>query len=75
MPGSDGRELAEELRKTFPRLKVIFTSGYPGDAVVRHGVLESGSAFVQKPFSMQFLAKKIREILDGPSIPAGSKRN
>lgn len=74
MPGSDGRELAEELRKTFPRLKVIFTSGYPGDAVVRHGILESGSAFVQKPFSMQFLAKKIREILDGPSIPAGSTR-
>ena len=73
MPKGGGRELAEDLRKTFPYLKVLFTSGYAGDAVVRHGILESGSAFVPKPFSVQFLARKIREILDGPSIqPAGN---
>jgi CheY-like chemotaxis protein len=71
MPRGGGRELAEDLRKGLPHLKVLFTSGYAGDAVVRHGILESHIPFVQKPFSLQMLARKIREILDGPNVPSG----
>jgi PAS domain S-box-containing protein len=70
MPKKGGRELAEDLRRTLPRLRVVFISGYTGDFVVRNAILESGAAFVQKPFSMQFLAKRIREVLDGGSITA-----
>src|SRR5229473_4232110 len=70
MPRKGGRELAEDLRTILPRLKVLFISGYTGDFVVRNSILESGRAFVQKPFSMQSLAKKIREILDRPSVAA-----
>jgi len=70
MPKKSGRELAEDLRRIFPRLKVLFISGYTGDFVVRNSILESGAAFVQKPFSMQSLAKKIREVLDGSSVAA-----
>ena len=69
MPKTGGRELAEDLCKAFPRLKVLFISGYTTDFIVRNAILESGAAFVQKPFSMQFLAKKIREVLDGSSVP------
>ena len=70
MPKKGGRELAEDLRKILPELKVLFISGYTGDFVVRNAILESGAAFVQKPFSMQSLAMKIREVLDGPSVAA-----
>ena len=67
MPRKGGRELADDLRRAIPHLKVLFISGYSGDFVVRNSILESGGAFVQKPFSMQSLARKIREILDEPS--------
>ncbi len=75
MPKKGGRELAEELRRTLPNLKVLFISGYTGDFVVRNAILESGAAFVQKPFSMQYLAKKVREVLDGSSVVASQKRH
>jgi two-component system, cell cycle sensor histidine kinase and response regulator CckA len=67
MPKKGGRELAEDLCKILPNLKVLFISGYTGGFVVDNSILESGAAFVQKPFSMQSLANKIREVLDGPS--------
>jgi len=70
MPKKGGRELAEDLRKTLPSLKVLFISGYTGDFAVRNAILESGAVFLQKPFSMQSLAKKIREVLDGASVAA-----
>jgi len=70
MPRTGGRELAEALHRILPQLKVIFISGYTGDFVVRNAILESGAAFVQKPFSMQSLARKIREVLDGSSAAA-----
>ena len=70
MPRTGGRELAEALHRILPQLKVIFISGYTGDYVVRNAILESGAAFVQKPFSMQSLARKIREVLDGSSAAA-----
>jgi CheY-like chemotaxis protein len=66
MPKLGGRELAEDLRRTIPTLKVLFLSGYIGGPVLHASVQESGTAYVQKPFSMRFLARKIREVLDGP---------
>jgi FixJ family two-component response regulator len=54
----------DRLTATRPGIKVVFVSGYTDDAVVRHGVLESGVAFLQKPFSPGGLARKVREILD-----------
>ena len=64
MPGMSGRELAEALRVRDPGLKVLFQSGYTDDMVVRHGVLRSEVAFLQKPFTVDSLAKKIRDRLD-----------
>jgi two-component system, cell cycle sensor histidine kinase and response regulator CckA len=67
MPKIGGHELAEDLRRTIPSLKVLFLSGYSGGPALYPSVQESGTAYVQKPFSMRFLARKIREVLDGPS--------
>jgi CheY-like chemotaxis protein len=64
MPALSGRELAEKLTKLHPELKILFMSGYTDDTVVRHGVLESGMAYLQKPFSPDALARKVREVLD-----------
>ncbi len=74
MPKKGGHELAEDLRRTLPHLKVLFISGYTGDFVVRNAIVESGAAFVQKPFSMQSLAKKVREVIDGSSVAASPNR-
>jgi DNA-binding NarL/FixJ family response regulator len=59
-----GRELAEQLKPSRPELKVLFTSGYTDDAVVRGGVLGRGVAFMQKPFTPDTLARRVREVLD-----------
>ena len=63
MPGMSGRELSEALKLRDPDLKVLFQSGYTDDMVVRHGVLRAEVAFLQKPFTINALAKKIRELL------------
>jgi len=65
-----GRELAERLLKVRPEMKVLYVSGYADDAIVHHGVLNAGMAFLQKPFTTEALARKIRYVLDGPSHPA-----
>ena len=65
MPGSGGRIVAEQVRERYPAVKVLFVSGYTDDAVIRHGVLQAGVHFMQKPFSPAALANKVREILDG----------
>jgi PAS domain S-box-containing protein len=65
MPGMSGRELAERLAPARPEMKVLYTSGYTDDAMVRQGVLNAGVAFLQKPFVPDSLARKVREVLDG----------
>lgn len=63
MPGMNGRELAQRLWVRHPHLKVLFMSGYTDSAML--GILEVGTAFLQKPFSAQDLASKLRELLEG----------
>ncbi len=63
MPVMNGRELVEQLRVRFPRVKTLFVSGYTDDKVVRHGVEELGDNFLQKPFTPASLAQKVREVL------------
>jgi CheY-like chemotaxis protein len=64
MPGMSGRQLADQLARTRPDTRVLFASGYTDDAVVRHGVLEEGTPYLQKPFTPESLARKVREVLD-----------
>ncbi len=66
MPHLGGRLLADRLLLIKPQAKVLFLSGYTNDAIVRHGVLESELAFLQKPFTTGALAQKVREVLDTP---------
>jgi PAS domain S-box-containing protein len=64
MPRLSGRELAARLAATRPDLKVLYISGYTDDSVFRHGVLQGGMDFMQKPFNLKALAAKIREVLE-----------
>jgi PAS domain S-box-containing protein len=65
MPEMGGRELAQRLTALQPGLKVLYLSGYTDDAIVHHGVLDAGVAFLQKPFKPDDLVRKIRAVLDG----------
>jgi PAS domain S-box-containing protein len=64
MPGMSGRELAEQMTARRAGIRILYMSGYPGDAAVHHGALVRGSAFLQKPFAPDALARKVRETLD-----------
>jgi two-component system cell cycle sensor histidine kinase/response regulator CckA len=64
MPGMSGRELAEGLKLRYPGIKVLYMSGYTDDAIVHHGVIEEGINYIQKPFTLDSLARKLREVLD-----------
>ncbi len=61
MPGMSGRELSARLTKSCPKTRVLYLSGYTEDAIVHEGVLDPGTAFLQKPFTLQALARKLRE--------------
>jgi PAS domain S-box-containing protein len=65
MPRLSGRELATRITAARPEIKVLYISGYTDDSIFRHGVLEGGVAFLQKPFNLKDLAQKIRQVLDG----------
>jgi two-component system cell cycle sensor histidine kinase/response regulator CckA len=64
MPQMGGKDLADRLRQVRPEMAVLFVSGYTDSAIVHDGVLEEGTAFLQKPFSVAALARKAREVLD-----------
>jgi PAS domain S-box-containing protein len=64
MPGMNGRELAQHACARRSDLKVLYVSGYTGEAVLQHRLLEPGVAFLQKPFTPDVLARKTREVLD-----------
>jgi two-component system cell cycle sensor histidine kinase/response regulator CckA len=64
MPHMSGRELAEAIKASHPDIRVLFASGYTDDAVVRHGVVETGLHFIQKPFTPAALLLKVRQVLD-----------
>lgn len=61
-----GTEVAIQLAHVRPELRVLYMSGYTDDAIVRNGVLQAGIAFLQKPFTLSALARKIRSVLDAP---------
>ncbi|HEX3853098.1 MAG TPA: ATP-binding protein, partial [Polyangiaceae bacterium] len=64
MPGMSGRELAKHVTAARPNTKVLFMSGYTDDAVLRHGVTGPGTAFLQKPFALEDLLRRVRALLD-----------
>jgi two-component system cell cycle sensor histidine kinase/response regulator CckA len=64
MPDMNGKELFERLKPIYPEMKVIYMSGYTGNIIAHHGILEDGVHFIQKPFTMSMLTDKIRNVLD-----------
>jgi PAS domain S-box-containing protein len=67
MPGMSGSELAKQLTLLQPMIKVLYMSGYTDNAIVHHGVLEKGMNYIQKPYTVDGLARKVREVLDKTS--------
>ncbi len=65
LPRMSGRKLADRLAATRPGVRILYMSGYTDDAIVHHGALDPGTAFLQKPFHPDALARRVREVLDG----------
>jgi signal transduction histidine kinase/ActR/RegA family two-component response regulator len=66
MPGMSGREVGLLLGQKHPKMRALYLSGYPDESVVHQGVLAPGTPFLQKPFTAEALARKVREVLDAP---------
>jgi len=64
LPLMSGRQIAERLRAMRPGLKVLFMSGYTDDAILQHGILDSGVAYLQKPLTPASLTRKVREVIE-----------
>jgi PAS domain S-box-containing protein len=64
MPGMNGREIAEQLIKIHPETKVLYTSGYTEDVIVHHGIVDEGLNFIGKPYVLDALARKLRQVLE-----------
>ncbi len=64
MPGMNGEDLHEKLKEKRPELRVLFMSGYTENLIAHHGVLKEGTHFIQKPFTIESLTQKVREVLD-----------
>ena len=71
MPGMNGGELARRLRRLRRGIRVVFMSGYSTEAVATHGILAPGASFLQKPFSVEELVGRLRDVLDGESRGGG----
>jgi CheY-like chemotaxis protein len=66
--GMNGRQLAEEVCRRRPEMKVLYTTGYARNAIVHHGRLDSGVHLIVKPFTQRDLARKIRSVIDGDAL-------
>jgi CheY-like chemotaxis protein len=66
---SNGRVLADKVRQIYPNLPVLFTTGYTRNAIVHQGRLDPDVQLLNKPFTQQDLARKLRELLDGAATP------
>jgi nitrogen-specific signal transduction histidine kinase/DNA-binding NarL/FixJ family response regulator len=81
MPGMSGKDLVSQIEASRPGIKALYTSGYTDDAIVHHGTLDSGVAFLQKPFSVESLTRKVWEAINaepaaGPAAgPAAARHN
>jgi PAS domain S-box-containing protein len=64
MPGINGRELVDRLQKIHPEARSLYMSGYTDNVIAHHGILEEGIEFIQKPFTLESLARKVRKVLD-----------
>jgi PAS domain S-box-containing protein len=74
MPGMGGRELAQAVNEQFPRARVLFTSGFTDDEVVRRGLMDIGQPFMEKPWSADQLLRRVRGMLDGKADRTGWNR-
>jgi PAS domain S-box-containing protein len=70
MPKMNGTQLAAQMVTLRPQMRVLYMSGYTDEAIGRHGVIEAGTNFLQKPFTLQALLRKLRAVLDTPGVPA-----
>jgi PAS domain S-box-containing protein len=72
LPGLNGRQLATEAQRRLPHLKVLFTTGYARNAIVHHGILDSGVELLAKPFTTEGLSRKLQQVLRGAPESAGT---
>jgi CheY-like chemotaxis protein len=63
LPGMNGRRLVQEARNRLPDLKVLYTTGYARNAIVHHGLLDADVELLPKPFTVETLGRKIRQVL------------